>query len=104
VNERIEKLEAELAAMRPRKTPADLIARIEAGLSKEKSTSWSDRFLILSMSGGAVAACVIVAILLMQSPGQIRTVDSPVASMETPTVGGFPQAFAWADRRIDVEN
>jgi hypothetical protein len=63
VNDRLERLEAELARLRPRPLPEALHEQIEARLATARRP-WADRFLVSTMCAGALAACVIFAILL----------------------------------------
>jgi len=78
---RLDRLEAELSGMRPCEVPAELIERIGSSLNGIGSprSPWPDRCLLSAMGMGALAACVIVAILL----GLARTSESGDASMVT---------------------
>ncbi len=55
----LDRLEVELAAMKPTALPAGLAARIEREIAPPRGT-WADRFLMTAMGLGALSACVIV--------------------------------------------
>jgi hypothetical protein len=67
VSDRLDKLEAELAAMRPRDLPPRVVDGVERALiaSPQRTRPWSDRLLIASMAAGSLAACVIVGVVLI---------------------------------------
>lgn len=100
----LERLEVELAGMRPRPMPADLTARIartlEPGRAVQVDRRWPDRCLIGALSSGALAACVIAGVLLNESSRPIA-VPSPMTDVAfnpaIPQVGNSPQLFAHAD-------
>ncbi len=86
MNDRIEHLEAELSAMRPRKASARLVDELSAVVSEPIGRSWSDRVLVFAMSVGALAACIIIGLLMFEptysppAPGQsmtARAVEQP---------------------------
>ena len=100
----LERLEAELANMRPRPMPAELSARIARSLEPSPGTrtprSWPDRCLVGALSTGALAACVIAAVLLNES-SRSSLLPAPMAAVgrgpATPQVGSSPLVFARAD-------
>jgi hypothetical protein len=100
VSKRLERLEAELTAMRPRGVPAELTECIESHIAQSSRRSWSDRLLILSMSAGGVAAAVIVGVVLVETLGAAR-LESPAPADLAVIVhqhrGEMPLAFARAD-------
>ena len=80
MNERMEELEAELSAMRPRNVSPRLAGELSAAMREPVGPSWSDRVLVFAMGVGALAACVIIALLILEpkyvpsAPGQTTTV------------------------------
>lgn len=97
-------LERELAAMRPRRPSIELIARIESGIAAGESQPQRDRLLMFSMSLGVLAASVIAFMWLMEPRTAVPMAlpANMAASLSTP--GDVPQAFAWADRRLQLDN
>jgi hypothetical protein len=97
MSDRIDKFEAELAQMTPRALPADLAGSIESSLASVRSV-WSDRVLAATMFAGAIAACVIVAVLMDQSSyptAQTQQTNPSLAA--TPTLGDYQKSLAFAD-------
>ncbi len=66
MNERMEQLEAELSAMRPRSVSPGLVGELSAALRAPRGRSWSDRVLVFAMGVGALAACIILALLILE--------------------------------------
>jgi hypothetical protein len=82
VSDPSEKLEAELARMRPIELPTELMSRIEESLNETNAAPcsvWPDRMLIGSMICGGIAACIIAWISLAPVTGQTTPIPSPVA-------------------------
>jgi hypothetical protein len=106
-----DQLERELAKMRPRGLGAELAARIEGGIAgsgrEGGDRKWSDRLLICAMGMGAVAACVIVGLLVMDN-GAVDSESGPAQMVaqtggQVPTMGSYSQALARAnDNWIDT--
>jgi hypothetical protein len=94
MTDRRDRLEAELAGMKPRTVPVDLAERIGACLSHK--SSWADRFLLSSIGAGAMAACVILTVLLMQSTGPAFPAP-PQSATATPRLGDYQMTLARAD-------
>jgi len=100
VSESHENLEAELSRLRPGALPQSLIARIGAEIERADAPParlrWPDRMLLSAIGSGALAACVIVAMLLNNGG---RGSSSPAAPLVTasPATAGVPLAFARAD-------
>jgi hypothetical protein len=100
MTDKLDRFEAELAAMRPRALPMSLVERIEADLAAGPEPSrWPDRFLLSAIASGAIAACVIVAVLLKPSspafpspPPVLATM--PPAGSDLPRAGDFSLAIA----------
>lgn len=91
MNDPIELLEAELSAMRPRDLSAGLTDELVAICTQRNATNvptntrsgmgilpmstragspshnWSDRALMFAMSMGALAACVVISLLMLQA-------------------------------------
>lgn len=93
------KLERELAAMRPRRPSGELVSGIEAGLARDKPRNG---LLVGAMSMGAIAACVIAA-MLWAEPRAALSVPAPTnVATSIPKFGDPPQAFAWTDRSFQI--
>ena len=103
MTERFDELEEELSRMRPRSMSAELLEGIESRMARadaiEPKRSWPDRLLVFSMSSGAIAACVIVGVLVLDSARSIQDDVSvnAIAQQSQPTVGDYSLAFARAD-------
>jgi hypothetical protein len=103
MTDQLNRFEAELAAMRPRPLRTSLAQRIEADLAaaSESSSRWPDRFLLSAIGSGAIAACVIVAMLLKPSspafPSPPPVLAKTSAASEPPRAGDFSLAVARAD-------
>jgi len=106
-----DQLERELAKMRPRGLGAELAARIEGRITGSGRAvgdrKWSDRLLICAMGAGALAACVIVGLLVMDNGAVVS--ESRLAQMvaqtggQVPTMGSYSQSLARAnDNWIDT--
>jgi hypothetical protein len=65
VNDPLNRLETELTGMRPAPISAELADRIEGELKAAKGSAspWPDRFLLSAICSGALAACVIIAVV-----------------------------------------
>jgi len=101
MTERFEKLEAELAAMKPREMPAEVFDAITSQLSDAQPRNWADRCLIGAMSLGSLAACMIVAMLLMQSPAPgPQNISVTRVPSDTTRMGDASQMLARADVRL----
>jgi hypothetical protein len=101
VSERLERLEAELARLRPHALPEALHERIETRLVERHL--WADRLLVSTMCAGALAACVIVAVLLAPSRASSEaTLPAPISAQQRqddPDVPRFAEHwFASAQR------
>ena len=110
MTDRPDRLEAELSGMQPLDLPAELTERIGSSLSGIGSTRspWPDRCLLSAMGAGALAACVIVAILLglprtSESGDESKVVvNSTNMRTDVPRFGDSPLALgrgsaAWID-------
>ena len=102
MNDPQNRLEAELAAMRPRALPAGLLERVEADIAAAdvQPSPWPDRFLLSAIGSGAIAACVIVGLLLKPAgetfPQPAAAVAAAVTS-DPPRAGDFSLAMARAE-------
>ncbi len=67
MNDRQERLEAELSAMRLRPASPQLAGALSAALREPGGRSASDRGLIFAMGVGALAACVVVGLLIFEA-------------------------------------
>jgi hypothetical protein len=91
VSDRMEQFESELAQMRPRAPGPEWSQYIAAALAAERR---ADRRLIGAMCVGAAAACVIVSLLLGQSPAPTRSSPTVAMTPQVPRLGDDLQAFA----------
>ena len=97
-----DRFEAELAAMRPRGLSTSLVDRIEADLAAApEPLRWPDRFLLSAIASGAIAACVIIAVLLkpisQTFPSPPPMLAKTSAASEPPRAGDFSLAVARAE-------
>ena len=97
MTDRREQLEAELAAMRPRAVPDDLTAEVEERLARHQTEVGPDRILISAIATGAIAACVIVAMLIVQEPAGMPPASPMQSAADVPRAGDVSQALARAD-------
>jgi len=100
MNEQLNQLEAELAAMRPRALPAELVGRIEADIATDsRRSAWPDRFLLSAIGSGAIAACVIVGVLLKPATDAFPSAPPAVATStsDPPRAGDYSLAMARAE-------
>jgi hypothetical protein len=100
MNDKLDRLAAELASMRPRRIPTDLVERIESDLMTEAPPSpWPDRLLISAICSGAIAACVIAGMLFVPANGAFPSPPSAVATAtpDPPRAGDYSLVIARAD-------
>ena len=100
MTDQLQRLEAELGAMRPRPLSPDLVERIEADLtSPSHATPWADRFLMSAIASGAIAACVIVAMLLKPASDAFPSPPPVVANVtsDPPRAGDYSLVIARAE-------
>jgi hypothetical protein len=98
MSDRLDRLEEELAAMRPRSLPTKLSDRIAADLSPQQlRRSWSDRVLIATMTAGSAAAAVIVGVVLVELSAARQPMPAPDVAAIIQHRGETPIAFARAD-------
>ena len=97
MNEPIEQFEAELSRLRPRRMSAELIDRIGAQLDPPAIAAiprrtWGDRCLMTFMTGGALAASVIVVLI----GWQVIVDRAPAANVPAPgaIAQGAPASLA----------
>jgi hypothetical protein len=95
MTDRLEKLESELAAMRPCALPSGLENRIANAITAKRP--WADRCLMSAMTMGAMAACMIVSVLVRG--GAMNSYPAPTVTMvrDVPRFGSYPQLVANAD-------
>ena len=100
----LEKLEKDLAAMRPAALSADVTRNIAdrlAAASEPQRWTFADRCLAAAMTAGSLAACIIVALLAWHSLGSSRSMPTVppqlAAQSPAPTLGQYQQALARAD-------
>ena len=101
MNQRLDSLEAELSALRPRPLSAALLNGIEAGIDESASrpSRWADRVLLSAIASGAMAACVIVGMVLKPA-GEAFPSPPPVLAMPAsapPRAGDYSLVVARAD-------
>src|SRR5262245_27202301 len=106
MTDQFDELEAELSRMRPRAMSAELLEGIESRMARGdgnasalRKSLWRDRLLIFSMGSGAIAACVIVGLLVLDSARSIPAGQavSAIAHQSQPTVRDYSLAYARAD-------
>ena len=100
MNDKLDRLESELATMRPRALPAALVDRIEADLAAVLHLSrWPDRFLLSAIGSGAIAACVIVGVLLKPTTDAFPSTPPAVATAtsDPPRAGDYSLVIARAE-------
>jgi len=105
MNESLQKLEQELAGFEPAKVPDTLIDGIKQRLCKPQPLSWDDRLLVAAMSIGALAACMIVALLTWDFAEQRNALPGATIAqappLSTPTAFG-PDAQALAMAQLSA--
>jgi hypothetical protein len=97
MNEPFDKLEADLAKLKPRALSPQLVDRITEALDENpRPMNLADRCLASFMGAGGLAACVIAALLVMQAPPNNTPAMPPPAqvSMQPSSVAEFQQAMA----------
>ena len=89
MSDRLDKLEAELTAMRPRDLPPRVVDKVERALTEpaRSAQSRSDRLLLTAMAAGSLAACVIVGVVLTQLAATASPPRDP-----TPVMASIPRA------------
>lgn len=95
----LDRLEAELAQLRPRPIPQRAVDGVERSLAIPESLhkSWPDRILLVAMSAGGLAASVIIGVLLLEITATPMLQPNPAPLMAaTPRMGDAPLAFAFA--------
>ncbi len=92
-----DRLENELANMRPRVLDSELVGRIKAAISRGNVRPWSDRLLIGAMCAGSLAACVIAGILAMPGHLSLPEIHPTQTLAQAPTIGSYTRALARAD-------
>jgi hypothetical protein len=102
MNDKLDQLAAELASMRPRCVPTDLIEGIESDLMTDAPPSpspWPDRFLVSAMCSGAIAACIIAGMLLAPADGAFPSAPPVVATAapDPPRAGDYSLVIARAE-------
>lgn len=100
-------LEAELSGMQPFPMPDELANRIELDLKEPANLTspWPDRFLLAAMASGALAACALVAVLLVdfaEPDRMLAPTQMAVLAPHSSKAAATPLAFAhgnpdWAD-------
>ena len=111
----LERLEHELASLRPAPLPASVVDAIAEELASARPLGWGDRCLLAALSAGSLAACVIVGLVAWQvvaseprgtggsSPSAVAVQPPihPSAPLQPPaTLGQYQQALARAGDAI----
>jgi hypothetical protein len=102
VNDPLERLEAELASLRPASLSRAVVDAIGDELASESQPlRFADRCLLAVMSAGSLAACVIVGLVIWRyaaiaSPPPLASSPPPVLDPRAPThsLGGYREALA----------
>ena len=100
MTDKLDRLAAEMALMRPRHVSADLIDRIESDVLGDAPPSpWPDRFLLSAICSGAIAACIILGMLLIPANGAFPSPPSVVATAapDPPRAGDYSLVIARAE-------
>src|SRR5687768_2957694 len=95
MTKRFEKLQAELAAMKPRALSSEVIDNVAEAFIEPRA-NWADRFLVGAMSVGSLAACFIVAMLLLQNSPAPQN-SPPAVTASAPRMGDVSLMLARAD-------
>src|SRR5438093_1523136 len=98
MSDRLDRLEAELAEMRPRPLPTGTVDDIGHRLATA-ARPWADRMLLSAVSAGGIAACVIAAVLLREMTATPTQLGPTPVIAASPTASDAPLAFARADVR-----
>jgi hypothetical protein len=95
-----DRLERRLARLRPRELSDGLVGAIERELEAPQPSPRADRLLWCAIGAGALAACVIVGMLIIQTTAES---PAPLALTKTnvPRLGSFADAMARADADTD---
>jgi hypothetical protein len=100
-----DRLEKDLANMRPRALDSELVGRIESAIARGDARPWADRLLICAIAAGSLAACVIAGMLAMTSQVSLPKIRPTQTTAQVPTIGAYTQALARADNNwIDAAN
>jgi hypothetical protein len=105
VSDPLERLEHELASLRPTPLPANVVNAIANELAARPGVRFADRCLLAAMGAGSLAACVIVGLVGWQiigndlrgatAPPSVVAVQSPVQPSVPPaTLRQYQQALA----------
>jgi hypothetical protein len=100
VTDHWDRLERRLSRLRPRELSDDLVCAIDRDLEAPQPSPRADRLLWCAIGSGALAACVIVGILIVQTNAGS---PAPLALTKTdvPRLGSFADAIARADAGTD---
>jgi hypothetical protein len=96
--QRMEAIEREMMAMRPKGVPAGVMKELVAEMSQPRR-AWGDWMLVGAMGSGVAAAVVIVSMLWLQTAGDAPApVNAPVMAAGRPQrVGDYLAMYARAD-------
>jgi hypothetical protein len=101
VTDRLDKLESELAMMRPRDLPPRVSDGVERTLAEPTRSGRrrSDRLLLTAMAAGSLAACVIVGVVLsaLANANTAPTRDPAPVMATVPHAGDVMLALARAN-------
>jgi len=90
MNESFEKIEKDLASLRPRPLSRELVERLGEELDRDAPLRLADRVLASFVGAGALAACVIVGVVTWNVIGQ-SSVPPPAASIAQTSVPSLAQ-------------
>jgi hypothetical protein len=93
----IDSLERELREMKPRQLPREVQHAIESRVADARSRSWGDRCLVGAMSAGAMAACVIAALMAANSWSASAGPGPAISEAQMPGFADRPVMLAGAD-------
>ncbi|HZN33721.1 MAG TPA: hypothetical protein VFB80_07870 [Pirellulaceae bacterium] len=108
MNDEIDSLEAELAALAPRDLSPQLAGRIAAELEQEGPAPlrrWRLGQVLAAIAVGAVAASAVAAAWLWRNDQRTAQADSPAAPIALPVATAFDPALpsVWTFRRAADE-
>ena len=95
MNESFDKVEKDLAALRPRALPRELVERVTEELDRPP-VRWADRVLASFVGAGALAACVIVGVVTWNviAPNESPQQPTDLTSFTPASLAAYQQMLA----------
>lgn len=94
MTDRLDPLERELGAIRPKGPSRETLNRLSMEMEKPRRRPLGDRFLIGAMVSGAMAACVILGVVASEYAAPRSAGQSPMAAARATRVGDVAVALA----------